>query len=248
MPDKIQSVRIDRITGSRRKGMDDPVTVEMPLKIVLNNRDLAALLCSPDHLDYLAAGYLFSEGIISSREDIRKLLVDEKSKTVFIETENEEEPCQMRGSSWYKATEDPKQFEMTSQLKVTPQDIFKLVDAFQDRWENSKEETGVHNSALCNREKILIVANDIGRHNTIDRIIGEVILNDISTDNCLVITSGRISSEIVIKVARRKIPFLVSRSSPASLGIRLAEEFGMTLIGFVRGHRMNVYSHSWRII
>jgi FdhD protein len=249
MPDNIQSVRIERITGNVRQVLDDPVTAEIALKIMLNDEALATLLCSPVNLNYMAAGYLFSEGLIKCREDIKKLTVDEQNSTVYLETRDTgsiaPEKSPGRGHASMASSQE---YKINSQLKVRSDSIFKLVDEFQARSEQFKETGGVHGSALCNSEKILIMADDIGRHNTIDRIIGESILKDIPTDECMVITSGRISSEILLKVARKNIPFLISRSAPASLGVKLANDTGMTVIGFVRGQKMNIYSHGWRVI
>ena len=105
----------------------------------------------------------------------------------------------------------------------------------------------MHSAALCDNRDILVFAEDIGRHNAIDKIFGECILRDIPTDDRIVITSGRIPSEILLKVARRKIPIIISISAPTDLGVRLATDLGMTLIGFVRGKRMNVYTNGWRV-
>jgi FdhD protein len=257
MPDNIESVKIERITGDVRKVVEDPVTRELPLKIVLNDEDLVTLLCSPANLNYMAAGYLFSEGLITCKADIRKLFVDEARSVVFVETaEAGPNPrgkpvatsTSGRGAS-YNTLGDPKaQFRIESKMTIPAAAIFKMVDEFQEKSEMFKETGGVHGSALCTPEKILIMSDDIGRHNTVDRILGECILNEIPTDECMVITSGRISSEILIKVARKNIPFLVSRSAPASLGVKLANDIGMTVIGFVRGQRMNIYSHGWRVV
>jgi FdhD protein len=101
---------------------------------------------------------------------------------------------------------------------------------------------------LCDTENILVFSEDIGRHNAIDKIFGECVLKDIATDERLVITSGRISSEMLLKVARSNIPIIVSRSAPTDLGVKLANEMGVTLLGFVRRGRINAYANNWRIV
>ena len=105
----------------------------------------------------------------------------------------------------------------------------------------------MHSAALCDTTNIIVFSEDIGRHNAIDKIFGECLLNDITTDDHIIITSGRISSEILLKVAKRNVPLIVSKSAPTDLGVRLADELGVTLVGFVRGKRMNVYTHAGRI-
>jgi len=106
---------------------------------------------------------------------------------------------------------------------------------------------GVHSAALCDTESILVFSEDIGRHNAIDKIFGKCILKDMPTDGRIVITSGRISSEILLKVAKRNIPIIISKSAPTDLGVKLANDLGITLLGFARGKRTNAYANDWRI-
>jgi len=137
--------------------------------------------------------------------------------------------------------------KVESRTEISTQEVFNLVSEFQRRSQVYRATGGVHSAALCDTKSILVFSEDIGRHNAIDKIIGECILNDISTDDHIVITSGRISSEILLKVAKRSIPIVISKSAPTNLGVRLADDLGVTLIGFVRGKRMNVYTNSWRV-
>jgi FdhD protein len=100
---------------------------------------------------------------------------------------------------------------------------------------------------LCDTRSIIVFSDDVGRHNALDKIFGECLLNDIATDHRIVITSGRVSSDVLLKVARRNAPIIVSKSAPTSLGLKLADELGVTVVGFIRGKRMNVYTHPGRI-
>jgi FdhD protein len=255
-----ESVKIERLTTNSRDTIDDVVTRELPLTIILNNEELVTLLCSPTDLNYLAVGYLSSEGFLKNKDEIKKITVDEQKGVVRLETREEKNlPAETafkrvltsgcgRGASFYSFADLQEQIKIESPLNVSSLQILNLVKDFQQRSEMYKETGGVHSAALCEAEKILLFANDIGRHNAIDKIFGECILNRIAVDHKIIVTSGRISSEILIKVARKNIPLLVSRSAPTNLGVRLAQQLGITLIGFVRGQRMNVYTNSWRII
>jgi len=111
-----------------------------------------------------------------------------------------------------------------------------------------KATGGVHSAALADTEKILFFCEDIGRHNAIDKIIGEAIKAGTATDDKIIVSSGRLSSEILLKAAKLQIQMLVSRAAPTSLSIELAESLNITLVGFVRGKRINIYSHGWRIV
>jgi len=123
-----------------------------------------------------------------------------------------------------------------------------MAKEFQQRSQIFRTTGGVHSAALCDTEGILVFSEDIGRHNAIDKIFGECILRDIPTDDHIIITSGRISSEILLKIAKRNVPILISKAAPTNLGISLANDLGVTLVGFVRGKRMNVYANEWRVV
>jgi FdhD protein len=115
-----------------------------------------------------------------------------------------------------------------------------------DSQELYRETGGVHTSALSDGEKILVSAEDIGRHNTLDKIAGLCLMNNIWPDARILITTGRISSEMLQKAARLQAPILISRTSPSSLSIEMAERYGITLIGYARRQRFNVYSNAQR--
>ena len=137
---------------------------------------------------------------------------------------------------------------MESLFQVSVGEILALTRDFQHRSETYRATGGVHSAAMCDTKNVLVFSEDIGRHNAMDKVFGECLLKDITTDDRLVITSGRISSEILLKVARRNIPVLISKSAPTNLGVKMANELGITLVGFVRGKRANVYTNTWRII
>ena len=110
-----------------------------------------------------------------------------------------------------------------------------------------KSTGGAHAAALCDSDRLLVFKEDIGRHNAVDKAFGECLTNGIETEGKLLLTSGRISSEILLKSVKRGIAILASRSAPTSLAVQFAEKAGLTLVGFVRGKRMNVYSNAQRI-
>jgi len=138
--------------------------------------------------------------------------------------------------------------EVKSDLQVNGAEILELMSHFQQRSETYRSTGGVHSAALCDKKNLNVFSEDIGRHNAIDKIFGQCIWEGISTNNQIILTSGRISSEIVIKIARNNVPVLASKSAPTDTAVKLADLLGITLIGFVRGMRMNVYSHHKRIV
>jgi FdhD protein len=249
-----------RVTEQDRSRIEDTVVREFPLTIFLNNQELVTLLCSPTDLKYLAVGFLASEGLIKGRGDIKKILADDQRGVVRVETgEDKEFASQLifkrfitsgcgRGASFYSAADVQGQAKIESQVRISALDVFSLVKESQHYSQIYRITHGVHSAALCDSKRILVFAEDIGRHNAIDKIFGQCLLESIPTDGHMIITSGRISSEILLKVAKRNIPIIISKSAPTNLAVRLSDDFGITLIGFVRGKRMNAYTNDWRIV
>jgi len=248
-----------KFTEGGSSNIEDEVVRESPLTIILNNQELATLLCSPTNLRYLAIGFLFSEGLLKSKDEIKKITVDDRRGVVWVETVGGEELASDalfkrfitsgcgRGASFYSGTDVQGQVKVESGVEISTLEVLDLVNEFQQRSRIYRATGGVHSAALCDMKNILVFSEDIGRHNAIDKIFGECILNDIATEDHIIITSGRVSSEILLKVAKRNVPIIVSKSAPTNLGVRLAADLGVTLVGFVRGRSMNVYTHAGRL-
>ena len=258
MAEQTETVDILRLTEEGASEMEDVVVREFPLTVILNDQELVTLLSSPARQKELAVGFLFSEGFISSREEITSVILNEGTGVVRVETQGNDEAAREaifsrlitsgcgRGASFYQAT-DLGGKKVESSLKVPVGRILALARDFQQRSETYRATGGVHSAALCDTESIVAFAEDIGRHNAVDKVFGECLLNGQPTDDRLLVTSGRISSEILLKVARRSVPFLISRSAPTSMGVKMANELGITLVGFVRGKRVNVYANAQRV-
>lgn len=253
-----ETVEILRINGERQERLGDTVVTEFPLTIVLNGEELVTLLCTPQHLDYLAIGYLVSEGLIREKEDVKRISVDDLTGAVQVSTAEPDKTPQIafkrlitsgcgRSTSAYDRDATPLA-KVSSTVTASPTDVFALMNEFQQRCTVFKATGGVHAAALCDKSGILVFHEDIGRHNAIDKVLGQCLLENIATEDRMLLTTGRVSSEVVMKTARRNIPLLVSKSPPTNLAVTLAKDLGITLIGFVRGQRMNIYANEWRII
>ena len=259
MENEVEKIPILRLTEEGRSNIEDIVAREFPLTIILNDQELVTLLCSPVNLKYLAVGFLFSEGLLEGKDEIKKIMVDDQTGVVRVETEEGGELARDvlfkrlitsgcgRGASFYSAADAAGQ-KVESRVEMSARDVFTLVADFQHRSQVYRATGGVHSAALCDTKGILVFSEDIGRHNAVDKIFGECILEDISADGRVVITSGRISSEILLKAAKRNIPIIISKSAPTDLGVKLANDLGVTLLGFVRGKRINAYTNNWRIV
>ena len=254
-----EKVFILRITERDGTEMEDVVVREFPLTIILNNQELVTLLCSPTNLKYLALGFLASEGLIRVREEVKSILLDDRRGVARVDTEGNPDITGAlifkrfitsgcgRGAAFYSVVDAANPGIVESKARISASHVFAIMREFQHRSEVFKDTGGVHSAALTDGERILIFAEDIGRHNAIDKIFGECLWKNTTTENRMIATSGRISSEILFKVAKRDVPIIISRSAPTDLAVRTAADLGITLIGFVRGKRMNVYANNWRV-
>ena len=259
MEDKTEYLPILRVSEKTREEKQDLVIKESPLTIFLNSEELVTLLCTPENLKSLGVGFLYSEGILQSKEEIEKIALDEGRGTIWIKTKERKDFVKKlmfkrlitsgcgKGAAFYNVADATSCKEVESELKISLQEALNLVNEMQHRSQLYKATGGVHSAALCDNRDILMFSEDIGRHNAIDKIFGECLLEGIETENRIMITSGRVSSEILLKIVKRNVPIIISRSAPTNLAVGLANKLGITLIGFARGKRINIYTNDWRV-
>lgn len=250
---------VTRLRGDKSEAVEDTVIVEVPVTLFLNGNELVTLLCTPGNLDKLALGFLRSEGLLNGINEVESLRVEEEQGHIHVELKRGENLVEKlygkrtitsgcgKGSVFFSVLDSLRSKPITGDLIVDSSLVLKLMDELQDRADLFKTTGGVHSAALADKEGIIFFSEDIGRHNAVDKIIGETIVQEIATDDKIIITSGRLSSEILLKVVKLGIQMLISRSAPTSLCVELADNLNVTLVGFVRGKRMNIYSHRWRI-
>jgi FdhD protein len=206
-------------------------------------------------LEAMAVGFLFNEGIIETMNEVEDVRVCEHGDNVDVWLNRSvEQPTSWRRTSGctggVTAVDALARVDVSfsgDQLKVLPEAVGHLLEQFFEAQVLYRETGGVHTSALSDGEKIIIVAEDIGRHNTLDKIAGLCLMNGIAPEPRILITTGRISSEMLQKAARMSAPILISRTSPSSLSIEMAERYGITLIGYARTHRFSVYTNAQRV-
>jgi len=257
--DETQEFSILRVTRVGREEITDRVVTESPLTVWLNGSEVVTLLCSPTWQEPLAVGYLFSEELLRDRSEITALSLDREQGVVHLHTGEGRPPEAMHPagrvvtSGSARATTSvtlsmPHGLERAqSAVQVTARAVMDLVQQFQHHSEVYMATHGVHSAALSDGERILVFAEDIGRHNAVDKVMGRCMLDGITTDDKLLVLSSRVSSEMLLKAARGRVPIVVSISAPTSLAVSWATDLRITLVGFARDNRMNVYSESWRI-
>jgi len=255
----LRQLRLKRLQGDETETVDDLVVKEFPLTIVLNDEVLVTLICFPKEQKQLAIGFLFSEGLISGVDDVEEITEDRDRGIVWVKTERKIEIPEDflkrrtvttgcgKGITFQLNKWDETLSVIESDLKISSTEIKNLTKQFNERSEIYRETGGVHSAALCDNKGIIVFSEDIGRHNVIDKILGRCLMENIQIFDRILITSGRLSSEIVMKAASAEIPIVISRTAPTDLGVEIAKKVDMTLIGFARGQRMNIYSGEKRI-
>lgn len=227
------------------------VPYERELSIKINLNDFVTILCTPVKLNYLVAGFLYSEGIISGIKDIVMMRIcdDEKEVDVRLSDTDLELPKKKRLTSGFGGGPSfiTKSERVESKFHITPEEVISLMRQLQEYMEKYITSGGLHASALADREKIIMMSEDIGRHNTIDKIQGECLYNNINPKDHVLLSTGRISSEMLLKAARMGVPVIVSRHSPTGTAVKYAEELGISLVGHVRDKSIVVYSHPERL-
>ena len=250
-----KAIHYDRYEFKKWESFDAETIVEAPVSLTINGTAWLSFMCTPVDLEALAVGFLYDEGVINAMAEVVDVRVCEHGDNVDV---------------WLnRAVEQPQSWRRTSGCtggitavdllakpdiafdpespKVQPEAIGELVERLFESQELYRETGGVHTSALSDGEKVLLSAEDIGRHNTLDKIAGLCLMKNIWPDVRILITTGRISSEMLQKAARLHAPILISRTSPSSLSIQMAERYGITLIGYARRQRFNVYSNAQRV-
>jgi len=256
---EVKIVKIDVSTRTAYK-MKDYVAEEKPLNIFLNKAYYATIFCSPSNLKELAIGHLLSEGILKSVEEIEEVNLKNDACYVKIKSNiNIEKRLKLSkhfsriitsacGSPWAYpySGKIPK---IKSNLKVKAETILNSVKNLNLIAETFKKTGGVHAAAIYKSNGELVAfAEDVGRHNAVDKAIGMAALNKTDFSACFLALSGRLTSDMVLKAGRIGLPIAASLAAALDSGIAIAKDIGLTLIGFVRGKRMNIYSFSERVI
>ncbi|MBI4777584.1 formate dehydrogenase accessory sulfurtransferase FdhD [Candidatus Desantisbacteria bacterium] len=222
------------------------VPMEEPLQLKLNDEEFITLLATPSDAKELFVGYLFTEGIIKQWGDV--LCLDECEKGVSIETEAEiikPESAIITSGCGRGVT-----FQRMVDTRITSSIQFdcELISSLMKEFLSLSKMTGLHAAALAGGDgKILILKEDIGRHNAIDKVLGAGLIKGIDFEDKLLFTTGRLSSEMVLKAVKAKIPVVIARSYATGLAVKWALMAGITIIGQVKAASMSVYSHQERI-
>ena len=251
----IKKYNILKIDGENKAIVEDIVISEYSLTIFINNEEIITLLCSPKSLKYLAIGFLYSEGFIRDYSEIDDIRIDEEWGRAYIRLKAKNVPDKKlqlkktitsgggKGTMLYNMSDFLKSKQAANPSDVSIYEIKKLMAKFSRSSDLFYATGGVHVCAICNNDGIIYFEEDIGRHNALDKVLGKALMENMNLGDKMILTSGRISSEMLIKAVKMGITVVVSRSAPTSSAVHMARELNVVLIGFARGEKMNIYSN-----
>ncbi len=251
-----QIMDVSKVISKQFFHVKDKIITEYPLTIYLNNNYYSTMMITPNNIEFLVLGYLHSEFVINDLSEIKNFKLDlenHRCDVVLSHSVKTNNSQRLNIMSTACGNASLTKIDDLDLPKVSKQQFFDVTQISEEAAVFNKEsilfkETGgVHSVELVyGTTKVLF--EDIGRHNAVDKVVGYLLKNNIKRDDVYIITSGRISSDILLKAALINISLIVSRSAPTSLAVKLAKRLGVTVVGFARGNKLNIYTHEDRII
>lgn len=251
-----------RFKNGQMESVEDKIVTELPVTVKINEEEFVTMVCSPQYIEDMVIGYLASEGVIRAYTDIKNIWVQEKEgyahvtidklNPYFQNLQNKRYITSCCGASRQgfvfinDALTAKKMNDISVELSI--KDCFQLMNKLQQSAATFQETGGVHNAAICDKNGFMLSRMDIGRHNALDKLYGYCLKHHISIRDKVVVFSGRISSEILLKVAKIGCEVVLSKSAPTELALNLAEELGITTVGFIRNDSLNIYTCPERIL
>lgn len=258
---QLENMKLDtiRITGNKQEVETSEIVAEFPMTIMIDGHEFATVVCSPSDLQDLAVGFLAAEGVIRTFKELKRIQIDEYTGFAHTELIHPIQPkdfdqssrfigsCCGKSRQFYFKSDARTARTILSKLKITTSQCLALMSKLMEASAEFERTGGVHNAALATPEELLMVRKDIGRHNTLDKLFGAMLRNNISPKDKLIVFSGRVSSEVLLKVSKMGIGIIISKSALTDLAVELALDLGITIIGFARNNRMTIYTHPERI-
>ncbi len=255
----IYQTEVTKIKNGKKFTVTDTLVREIKLEIFVNGSRVGAVMATPIDQEALVVGYLMSENIISNIKDVKKIKLLNDGMRVDIEAIASEENIKKLNAEGVvisgcgksmTANIDPEMIEakvIKSDFCIDASLLFEQMGKFYTQCPLYEETGCVHTAKIYFDEQNYFIGEDIAQHNTIDKAVGKALIAGFDVRKAFLMVSGRLSSEMVAKAVMHQIPILASRTASTCLGLMIAEKFGLTLVGFVRGEKMNIYRHPRRI-
>lgn len=248
-----------KIMGTEKQLAEDVIVREVPITIYFNKEEIVTILCSPNQIRELAVGFLVSEGFITSRDDLYTIGHHCEENIIRIEGRQRQgqqgilnrrvmSSCCGKNRVSFNFENDASLVKVqSSQVRITLNEALYYANYLDQNSAIFKVTGGTHNGGVGCAGRVSYTSYDIGRHNVLDKIMGRAVMEQLDLSGHVLFFSGRVSSEILIKVAKMNIPVLIARSAPTDMTVALAEELNITVVGFARGARLNIYTCPERI-
>ena len=243
------------LNGDSERIIDAELVEESLACISLNGVEAATFMCSPHDLDKLALGFLYNEGFIQSIDDVHHLRLSKQETCVDVWLKDTsitvpDRKITTAGCGGGVTFDDLSQEHppLKSDLQVSARQLSSLMRQLHLGATRYQRSRGIHTAALATADQLLIQVEDIGRHNCLDKLRGTALVDDVATNGRILLSSGRISSEMLNKARRLGTPIVCSRTSPTSLSVALADAWQITIVAYLRQDRMRIYTHPQRII
>jgi FdhD protein len=242
-------------SGDRHEGR---MPAERPVTVYMNDVEVATMQATPDDLEELAAGFLVSEGLLEDREKLRSIGADRKRGLVYVESD-EAVPDELtfrrryltsgcgKGVTFSSVGHARSLAPVASGFTVAASDLREWMREMNEQAAMYRDTGGMQACALAAGGKVLLVREDVGRHNAVDKVLGRAWLDRILTDDAVLLSTGRVSYEMAVKAAKANVPVVVSKSAVTDLAAEIAGSLGITVIGYARGGSMVVYTHPERV-
>jgi FdhD protein len=237
-----------RVKRDRVEEVRTEVVREQPLTLWIDGERFLTLLCTPTMLEALVLGYLWMERVIESPADVARLevsAVDGRADVTLVRpvTLPTERVLTSGCGGGITFRIDHRLFpRLESALRVRPEQLAEGMKQLFQAAEHYQRSRGIHGAALSDGRRLLVVAEDVGRHNAVDKVKGEALRRGIATEDRILLSTGRVSSEMLLKAARMGVPLVASRTSPTEMAVCLAEQLGITVCGYVRPDSLNLYA------
>ncbi len=250
----LHDVEILKVSSDGTAVESDVVVPEYALHLVVNGENLATLMCLPEALRELITGFLISEGLVKDESMIRRIRIEEEGGEAQVTLAGDVElPLRLYGKTTVNAgcgspSLFPRTLDSIRSRELPPGEpvkascIMRAMREFQNLSELYGRTGGVHAAAILFEDRIACFREDVGRHNAVDKVAGAAVIDGLPRERCAVLTTGRISSDLVTKAIVHGIPIVASRSAPTGRAVEIARMLNLGVAGFVRGRRMNIYA------
>jgi FdhD protein len=259
-PDPFDKRLTEEVQGMDQDGKSivTSVTVERPLTLFLNSQEIVTMMSICDHPEFLAIGYLVNQNMLSSSDEVTAIEYEEDIETVVVRTKqgtNFEDKLKKKtltsgcaqGTAFGDLMEKFDDINLSPDVKIRTSELYAVLKKINTAPSLYLTAGAIHGCVLFNGAKVILYMEDVGRHNAVDKIAGYMFLNNIKGSDKMFYTTGRLTSEMVIKTVQMGMPILVSRSGFTAWGVDLARQADLTLVGRARGERFIVLAGDHRI-